>query len=257
MQLAYETQGEGPPLLILHGLFGSSRNWTAVARLLADSYRVHLVDLRNHGKSPHADTMTYEEMADDVRGFMLEHGLSGAAVVGHSMGGKTAMTLALRHPEMVGHLVVVDIAPVAYRPHHAELIAAMQATDLSGLQRRAEADVRLAQRIADAGVRAFLGLSLMPADGGFGWQFNLPALAANLGVLSGFPEFEPEEIFPGPALFVIGDLSNYVQPTHHEAIRRLFPRSEIAVIEGAGHWVHAEKRDAFVARLRGFLAKAA
>ncbi len=256
MQLAYETQGAGSPLLILHGLFGSARNWTAVAKHLADSYRVYHVDLRNHGNSPHADSMTYDEMAADVRGFILEQGLTGAAIVGHSMGGKTAMTLALRHADLIGPLAVVDIAPTAYQPHHAELIAAMQATDLSGLQRRAEADARLAQRIADAGLRAFLGLSLMPAGSGFSWQFNLPAIAANLGALSGFPEFEPGETFAGATLFVIGALSNYVRPQHHATIHARFPKAEIAAIAGASHWVHAEQRDAFVARLREFLQSA-
>ncbi len=253
MQLAYETQGVGPPLLILHGLFGSARNWTVVAKQLADTYRVHLVDLRNHGKSPHAGTMTYEEMADDVRGFILEHALSGAAVIGHSMGGKTAMMLALRHPELVGSLTVVDIAPVSYRPRHRELIAALRATDLAGIQRRSEADARLAQRIDDSGLRAFLGLSLVPADSGFTWQFNLAAIDANLDTLSGFPEFAPGETFAGPALFVVGALSDYVLPEHRTAIRGLFPHAEIAAIDGAGHWVHAERRDAFVARLREFL----
>lgn len=252
MKLASQVSGSGRPLVILHGLFGSARNWAAVGRALADSYELHVLDARNHGASPHSDSMTYQEMAGDLRESMTAEGLKGAAVMGHSMGGKIAMTLALQEPDMIGALIVADIAPVAYRPHHGELIKAMQETDLAGLTRRAEAEQRLAERVADAPTRAFLTSDLVRVDGGLAWPFNLDAIDAGLEDLSAFPEFNGAR-YDGPALFLTGGRSDYVKPAYHDTIRRLFPAARMATIPDAGHWLHAERRDAFVAEVRKFL----
>lgn len=254
MTLAHDIAGAGPPLVILHGLFGSARNWNSVARQLAEDRRVWTVDMRNHGASPRHDTMTYDEMAEDLRRFLVTHDLQETAVLGHSMGGKAAMNLALNHPELIGSLIVADIAPAAYSPHHRDLIDAMKAVDLGGLERRSQADAALAPRIPDAGVRAFLTSALETHPDGLRWPFNLAAIDACLDDLSGFPEPQPGQVFANRTLFLAGGRSHYIQPRHHDVIHRLFPNAEIAVIDGAGHWLHAERRDAFVARVRDFLA---
>ena len=254
LELSFQSVGAGPPLVVLHGLFGSARNWTSLARRWGEGRRVVTVDLRNHGASPWADEMSYRAMAADVAALLRREGLEGAAVLGHSMGGKTAMLLALEDPALVGRLIVVDIAPLAYGHSHGPLIAAMAGVDLSAAGRRGDVDQALAAAIPEAGLRSFLLQNLVNAEGRLAWRLNLAALDANMGQLTGFPDDLGAMSFAGPALFLAGGDSDYVPESAHGTIRRLFPAAEIAVIPGAGHWVHAERPDEMQARVADFLA---
>lgn len=254
LDLACRRQGEGPPVLILHGLLGSGRNWGAVATALADRHEVILPDLRNHGGSPWSEAMSYPLMAADLAALLDRLGLASAAVIGHSMGGKAAMTLALTAPERVRRLCIVDIAPVAYPPGLETYVAAMQAIDPARLARRAEADAALAPAVPDPGIRAFLLQNLETRDGRLAWRPNLAALATAMPIIRGFPA-PPSDTAPyaGPTLVVRGERSDYVLPEHEPAIRRLFPKAELRTVQGAGHWVHAERPQDFLATLRPWL----
>jgi pimeloyl-ACP methyl ester carboxylesterase len=254
LELAHIAHGEsGAPVVILHGLLGSARNWSSIARQLGATHRVFALDLRNHGASPWADEMTYDQMADDVRAFLARHGLPAAAVIGHSMGGKVAMRLALGHGEQVERLVVVDVAPVTYGRTFNAYVEAMRGLDLAGISRRSEADVLLAEQIADARVRGFLLQNLVSSEDGLAWRVPLQALAVNMPELVGFPESAEAEQYEGPTLFVAGGLSDYVRPEHHAAIMRLFPNAQLAAIPDAGHWVHAEAPEQFLEVVGAFL----
>jgi len=244
--------GAGKPLMILHGLFGSGRNWAGIARQLGARHRVHVLDARNHGASPWVPTMSYLDMAHDLAAYIDALGRGPADIIGHSMGGKTAMTLALTRPELVRQLIVVDIAPVTYRgsaqdPYSA-YIAAMQGLNLSLIRRRSEADAALSDVIADAAMRAFLVQNLEPVAGGYRWRINLEAIAANLSELTSFPQLDGQ--FDGLATVLAGELSDYVRPRDEPAIRHYFPKSRIIVIDGAGHWPHADQPERLLALLR-------
>ena len=253
MILACTEAGEGPPLVLLHGLFGAGQNWGGIRRALAPRYRVLTPDLRNHGTSPRAAAMDYAAMAADVAETMDAAGVSRAAVVGHSMGGKVAMALALGHPARVDRLVVADIAPVRYRPALRAYIAAMQAVPLRpGLTRR-EADADLAVTIPEAGIRAFLLQSLRFEDDPPSWRLGLDELAAAMPVIEDFAA-RPGARYDGPVLVMGGETSGYVRPEHHAAFRALFPRVAFTTIPKAGHWLHAENPQGFLAALEPFLA---
>jgi len=254
VELAAAEQGSGPPLLILHGLFGSGRNWSSLAQRLAGAHRVFALDARNHGASPWADSMTYADMTEDVQAFRAARGLGRAAMIGHSMGGKTAMLLALHHADAVERLVVVDVAPVAYPPVLAAYVQAMLAVDLTSVSRRAEVDAQLAGAITDPGERAFLLQNLVLEGGRARWRINLPVLERFMPDISGFPAVAAGRSFAGPALFVAGERSSYVRPEHRPAIERLFPKARIVHVPEAGHWLHAERPDAFLALAARFLA---
>jgi pimeloyl-ACP methyl ester carboxylesterase len=248
-----DDHGGGPPVVILHGLLGSARNWSSLAKQLGATRRVFALDLRNHGASPWADEMSYDQMADDVRAFLAHQELPAAAVIGHSMGGKVAMRLALAHGEEVERLVVVDVAPVAYRRDFNAYVEAMRVLDLSRISRRSEADALLAEQIDDAGVRGFLLQNLVSTDDGLTWRVPLDALADNMPELVSFPETQEPERYEGPTLFVTGGRSDYVRPEHHALILRLFPNAQFAVIPDAGHWVHAEAPQQFLEVVGAFL----
>lgn len=250
------TEAGLPPLAILHGLFGSGRNWASIAQRLAARRPVIAFDLRNHGAAAWAGGMEYGEMAEDLLAVLDERGYRRAAVLGHSMGGKAAMMAALRDPDMVERLVVVDIAPVAYPPHHLALVRAMRALDLAGIKRRAEADRLLAPAIPDAAERGFLLQNLVFEDGQLRWRLNLEAIERAIPKLGGFPAAPDNAVYRGPTLFVAGARSDYLLPEHEPAIRYLFPNAQIARIEDAGHWVHAEQPAAFLEIVEPFLAAA-
>lgn len=254
--LAAIEQGSGPPLLILHGLFGSGRNWSSPAQRFSAAHHVFALDARNHGASPWADSMTYADMTEDVQQFQAARGLGPAAVMGHSMGGKTAMLLALDHPEAIKRLVVVDVAPVAYQPTLAAYVRAMRAADLAGVSRRAQVDAQLAGVVTSPGERAFLLQNLVFEGGQARWRLNLPVLDRFMPEISGFPELAAGVSFAGPALFVAGERSGYVRPEHRPAIERLFPKARIVQVPEAGHWLHAERPDTFLALVAPFLAGA-
>jgi len=252
-ELYYDEYGAGRPLVLMHGLFGSGTNWRAIARSLGEHCRVLVPDARNHGRSPHLSGMSYPEMADDISAWLSMLGIQEAILVGHSMGGKTAMTLALTQPKRVRALGVIDIAPVTYSHTHAGLIEAMRALDLRTLRSRTDADRALAVDVPDAPVRGFLLQNLVLDDGVFSWRLNLDALAEHMDQLVGFPEF-PGRTYDGSATFIYGTLSDYVRPGYHSEISRLFPRASIQPIEGAGHWLQVEQPTLLLQHLTGFIA---
>ncbi|MBV2358491.1 alpha/beta fold hydrolase [Thalassococcus sp. CAU 1522] len=246
--LTHGTATQAPPLLIVHGLYGSARNWGVIAKRLSDERQVIAVDLRNHGDSPWTDSHSYPDMAADLAEVIAAQG-GRADVVGHSMGGKAAMVLALAHPETVNRLVVADIAPVAYTHSQIQFIEAMRAVDLSRVEKRSDASAQLAALVDDPTLQAFFTQSLdLKARR---WKLNLDTLAAEMPAILGFPDISGQ--FDGPALFLSGARSDYVQPEHRPAIRALFPRARFARITGAGHWLHAEKPREFEASVRAFL----
>ncbi|GMQ89805.1 MAG: alpha/beta fold hydrolase [Gammaproteobacteria bacterium] len=253
LALSYHEQGAGAPLVILHGLFGSTRNWSAIAARLATTHHVYALDLRNHGASPWADSMSYRELADDVAGFIEHHGLGETVVLGHSMGGKAAMLLALGHAHLIAALIVVDIAPVRYEQSLSSYVQAMQGLNLSGLSRRDDADEALRDDVPELGVRMFLLQNLVYKNKQFDWRINLPALAANMGELADFPTIATARSYDGKALFLYGARSVYRQPAHDQVVRRLFPRAEIVVIPGAGHWLHVDQPERLTEEVRRFL----
>lgn len=239
-----------PPLLIVHGLFGSARNWGAIQRRLADGRRVVAVDQRNHGESFRDAANGYEDMAADLAQVIDAEG-KPMDVVGHSMGGKAAMVLALTRPDLVHRLVVADISPVAYGHDNRGLVRAMKSLPLEGLAQRSAADRLLAPGVPDAGTRAFLLQSLDLKAEPPRWRFNLDVLDAEMDRITGFPDISSR--YEGPALFLAGAESHYVRPEHRAAIKALFPRAVMAKIPGAGHWLHADKPREFEAALRAFL----
>jgi esterase len=253
VQLAATEYGAGPQVAILHGLFGSGRNWRSIAEQLAPRHRVLTFDLRNHGTSPWADGMAYGEMVDDLRASLETRGAERTAVLGHSMGGKIAMTMALLYPAEVDRLVVVDIAPARNPPSLLAYIRAMRSLDLRAVKKRSEVDAQLAGAIPNAAERAFLLQNLVIGDGDMHWRLNLNAIERGFAEICGFPEFPADNIYQGPSLFVAGARSNYIGPEHEPAIRRLFPEAEIKRIESAGHWVHAEQPQAFLQIVEAFL----
>jgi len=247
--LATTEFGDGDvPVLIVHGLFGSARNWGVIAKRLGAMCRVLTVDMRNHGQSFHADTHGYEDLADDLARVIEAQG-GRADVIGHSMGGKAAMMLALKRPELVRKLVVADIAPVAYTHTQSHLIDAMESLDLTRVSKRSDADALLAAQIEEPGVRAFLLQSLDVREQR--WLLNLRTLRAEMDRIIGWPEASGQ--FSGPALFLSGAASDYVQAEHRAGIKSLFPAARFAKIPGAGHWLHAEKPREFEAAVAAFL----
>lgn len=230
-----------PPVLVLHGLLGSARNWQAIGRELARRLHVVLVDLRNHGASPWSPVMSYPAMASDLEALLDRLGLASAAVVGHSMGGKVALTLALTRPERVRRLVVVDIAPVAYGgPGFRGYIEAMRALDLAHLARRADADPLLAAAVPDPAVRAFLLQGLAAEGAHLRWQPNLAALLQSMPAIMGFPEELADHHYDGPTLLIRGERSPYVAADGLAALRALCPATRVLTVRGAGHWVHVD-----------------
>ncbi len=242
----------GEPLIILHGLFGSLSNWAGQSRQLATDFSVYGLDLRNHGGSPHSDDMNYTVMAQDVLEFMDDHGIERSHLLGHSMGGKTAMQVALSAPQRIDRLVVADIAPVHYRGQHDSILDGLDAIDLNGIASRNDADKILAEYVPDELVRQFLLTNLVRSkEDDFSWRINLPVLSKNYDRLREAPA--SDGVFEGPTLFVKGALSNYIQEKHREAILARFPNATTKVIMHTGHWLHAEKPQTFYRIVHGFL----
>jgi esterase len=254
LDLAVTELGAGPPVVVLHGLLGRARNWLSIARALAPSYTVHLADLRNHGASPWSDEMSYAAMARDVAALIEQLDAGPVRVVGHSMGDKVAMALALTRPELAERLIVVDIAPVRYRQGYEGFVRAMLAVDLPAVTRRADADTALAGAVPEPGMRAFLLQNLDTADGRFTWRPNLSVLLAAMPELTGFPAELADEVSQAPAWCLRGERSSYVEAGGEAALRRHFPRLELRSVPGAGHWPHAEQPDGFLGLLEPALA---
>lgn len=247
---------DGPVLIMLHGLYGSGSNWRSVAKPFAQSHQVILPDLRNHGRSPHHCDMGYRSMASDVLALMDRHGIANAAVVGHSMGGKVAMTMALQAPERLTHLMVVDIAPVNYdhKSEHGDIIAALQNLDTNNIEDRDDADQALAHAIPKPLVRQFLLTNLQRNADGWSWRIPLQVLADALPELLRWPS-DLSGRWHGPTYFVYGGASNYVEPCSRPVIDAHFPAAQYHCLEGVGHWVHAQAPKEFIQQLTHCLAE--
>lgn len=241
---------DAPKLVIAHGLYGSGRNWGVIARRLADRREVVAVDMRNHGESPRFPTQGYPEMADDLAEVIASLG-APVDLLGHSMGGKAAMQLALTRPDLIRRLVVADIAPVAYAHDQTRNARAMAEMDLARIATRAEADAALSARIEDPALRSFFLQSLDLRQHPPRWKLNLAVLEAEMAKIVGWPGTQGR--FENPALFLTGAESRYVRPEHRDTIRALFPKARFAKIPGAGHWLHAEKPREFEETVRVFL----
>lgn len=240
---------DAPSLLIVHGLFGSGRNWGVIAKRLSDAAHIVTVDMRNHGQSPRYDTNSYEDMASDLAE-VISHIGAPMDVLGHSMGGKAAMVLALNRPDLVKRLVVADIAPVSYGHSQMQYIDAMRGVDLGLVSRRSEADAQLAALGVEPALCSFFTQSLDVT--GQKWRLNLEVLASEMDKILAFPDINAQ--FDGPALFLAGALSDYVKPEHRSAIKTLFPKARFAKLSDAGHWLHADKPRAFEMAVRAFLS---
>lgn len=240
-------------MLVLHGLLGQADNWTTVAKELAEDHVVYCLDQRNHGRSPHADPMSYEDMAADVCEFMDDRELDSVVLLGHSMGGKTAMQVAADCPCRVDRLIVVDIAPRAYPIRHRKAIEAMQAVNPADFATRGEVDRVLSEHVPMPAIRRFLLKNVVARpDGGLAWTVNVHAIADAYEAI--MDEVPAQWGFDGPTLFVRGEHSDYLSDADIPVLKRRFPQAEFATIPGAGHWVHAEAPDAFLDVVRRFAA---
>ena len=243
-QLHYKIFGDrGPPLLILHGLFGSLENWASQAKAFSRRLVVVAVDLRNHGRSPHVADMGYDLMADDVLRLLQHLGIDKTHLIGHSMGGKTAMQFALNHAARVDKLIVVDIAPKRYPRHHDEILDALMRIDLNRLKSRNEADAQIANAVPEPAIRSFLLKNLRRGESGFIWKINLPVLRDDYEKIAA--EVLAKQPFLGNALFIKGGNSEYVLPGDEAKITRLFPNARAVSIQNSGHWPHVEKATVF------------
>tara|TARA_R110000737_G_C14556573_1_gene481534 strand:+ start:262 stop:1038 length:777 start_codon:yes stop_codon:yes gene_type:complete len=250
--LNYQQLGSGKDIILIHGLFGRLENLNMVAKALAENYQVTSVDVRNHGDSFHDSLMDYPTMAQDIVELMQHLAISNAVVLGHSMGGKIAMELALTKPELVEKLIIADIAPVEYPPHHKKIIAGLQSIDLTLIKQRKDADKQLSQYVDNIGVRQFLLRNLSNEDGQFSFKCNIENINTNYAHI--MKTYQGSNTYNGATLFIKGANSDYILPEHRTEILRLFPQSRARVIQGAGHWLHAEKTDAFNRSIERFLA---
>jgi pimeloyl-ACP methyl ester carboxylesterase len=253
MKLNYKELGDGgQPLIILHGLFGSSDNWMTIGRKLSEKFHVYLVDQRNHGDSPHDDVHNYEVMADDLEEFIESNNIENPHIIGHSMGGKTAMYFAVQHPDLYDKLVVVDIAPKAYPVHHDSILEGLCSLKLDKIESRGDADQKLSEYVPEKGVRQFLLKNLTRNENKeFEWKINLPILEKNIEVVG--KGLEKSLTTEKDTLFIGGKNSNYIKSEDHIAINNFFPNARIKMVEGAGHWIHAEKPEEFLSLIEDFL----
>lgn len=266
MELFFRKLGSGPPLIILHGLYGAGDNWYSIARELSSSYTIYLPDQRNHGNSPHHHIHDYKTLSADLNRFMRRHKLSKAILMGHSMGGKTVIEFGLNQPEKVEKMIVVDISPLRYHENeeadestiHRSIIKALQKLDIKNISERSEADRQLSEYIHPVLVRQFLLKSLKRRnDGHFEWALNLEALSNNMsaiydGVISE-DSTDPRSIPQFPLLFIKGGKSQYIRKHDLDVIEYYFPHAQVITIPDAGHWIHAEQPAAFLEALRRFL----
>jgi esterase len=251
MNLFFREAGKGTPLLILHGLFGSSDNWFSLSKVLAERFRVFTIDQRNHGQSPHTPEHNYEVLTTDLEEFVKQHDLQKLIVLGHSMGGKTAMNFALRNQGNISKLIVVDIMPKAYPIHHDRILEGLKSIDISQLKNRAEADLQLQKYVPQPGVRQFLLKSLTRNDDGtFEWRIHLQALIENIGAMGSSLVFTGR--FDGPTLFIKGASSNYYAPGDEQIVSKYFPNTTWVTLD-TGHWVQAEKPKEFAEAVLNFI----
>lgn len=253
MQLHSNIQGEGKPLLIIHGYLGMSDNWKTLAgQYVAAGFQTHAVDMRNHGKSFHSDEFTYDAMVQDLVEYINFHNLQKVDIIGHSMGGKAAMFFAIQHPQLLGRLVVADIGPKYYRPHHQDIMAGLNAVDFSIHTDRAAVEAAIEPHVPDFGTRQFLMKNVYWVEPGkqLGFRFNLDVFN---NVIDNIGQALPEGHFDGPTLFLRGDKSNYIKDEDFDLIKSHFPKAELKDITNAGHWLHAENPKDFLEKTLAFL----
>ncbi len=253
MNLYYRELGEGnPPIVILHGVFGSSDNWFTVSKGLAETHKIYLLDARNHGQSPHTDDFNYDIMADDLLEFINQHRLIKPIIIGHSMGGKTVMKFAVKYPDAFSKMVVVDISPRYYKPHHQTIIDGLTAIPIDNLKTRQEADDILKTFEPELGVRQFLLKNIYRnEENGFSWRMNFEVIKNKIENIG--EALEEGAKITKPTLFVRGANSKYIQEKDIELIHTIFSDASIVTIEGSGHWVQAEKPKAFLEAVKAFL----
>ena len=244
------------PLIIIPGLFGSTGNWRGFAKKLSTTYRVIVIDQRNHGDSPHAESNTYFDLATDIEKLLESLELTKATLIGHSMGGKTAMLLALVKPHLIDKLIILDIAPVAYGHSHLSILNGIDSISLEGATSRADIERQLANSIPDKATRMFIMLNLAGSAGNFRWKINVPVLMRFMDDIVDFPKYEVAGLsYERECLFVTGGRSDYVKEEDKQILLGLFPNAQINVVEEAGHWLHVEKPDAVIGHIKGFLEK--
>lgn len=252
--LNHKILGEGKPkkLVILHGLFGMLDNWVSLGKRFAEFFEVHLIDQRNHGRSFHHPVHNYQEMAQDLVNYLDAKDLDQVYLLGHSMGGKTVMQVACSFPERIEKLIVVDIAPKYYPPHHQVILQGLNAVETSQITSRKQADEVLSNFFDNQAIRMFLLKSLYrKEDKTYGFRFNLPTLEAQIESIGGSSDISC--VFDKPTMFVDGALSNYILEEDHDLIEEHFPDNEIVEIPNAGHWVHAEQADLFWEKVMHFI----
>lgn len=253
MKLFYRQSGQGEPLIILHGLFGSSDNWYTLAKTFAEQFTVYLIDQRNHGQSPHSEEFDYKLLAEDLLEFINEHNLKAVTIIGHSMGGKTAMNFAVKYPERVKKLVVVDIVPKAYPVHHDNILEGLLSLDLPNVSSRTEADELLSKYVTELDERQFLLKNLYrTSDGGFGWRPNLKSIDKHIEEIGEGMQFDGQ--YDGPTLFIVGARSKYFKSGDEKLIEKIFPSFTLVTLD-SGHWVQAEKPKEFAETVIPFLEK--
>ena len=255
MKLFFRELGTGQPMIILHGLFGSSDNWFTLAKTFAETYHVYLIDQRNHGQSPHSDEFDYKILTEDLYEFVKEHHITDPVIIGHSMGGKTAMNFAVKYPSLVQKLIVVDIVPKTYPIHHDRILDGMDSIPLEKLQTRIEADEILSKYVSFAETRQFLLKNLLrkTGGGGFQWKINLKAIDNHIEEIGEGMQYEGS--FEGPTLFIMGERSDYFQAGDEVMISTVFPQAKIVMLD-TSHWVQAEKPAEFAATVLEFLKPA-
>lgn len=253
MKLFYRELGQGPPLIILHGLFGSSDNWHSLSKVFAEKHKVYVVDQRNHGQSPHDSIHDYKALTDDLNEFIEEHQIKEPIIIGHSMGGKAAMNFAIRFPKKLSKLIIVDIVPKAYPVHHDSILEGLNAIDLSQLESRGQADELLSLFVPEPPVRQFLLKNLgRDKDQSFQWRINIPALEAHIDDMGAALQYEGK--FEGPTLFIVGAKSKYFESGDDVVIKSYFPKTEIVTLD-TGHWVQAENPKGFAEAVFNFVNK--
>ena len=242
MILSYKKYGSaGTPVIILHGLFGSGRNWHAIANYLSNTHIVYTIDLPNHGNSPHTEWMDYPQMIEELQSLLAQLGLTSVNVIGHSMGGKVAMWMALSYPDSLGKLVVVDIAPVNYAHSFEQILHCLEAMPLDKIHSRNDADAFMSQSIIEPGLRQFLLQNLVYNNGSYSWRLNLQVISQSMHLLTDFPDTTRIQPFTKKSLFIAGEQSDYLTAQQHHSVKQLFPTAVISTIKNAGHWPHAEQ----------------
>lgn len=261
MELFFRKYGQGPPLIIIHGLYGSSDNWVSIGRELATDFEVYIIDQRNHGRSPHSTDHNYRLLKEDLREFMDQHSIEKAIIIGHSMGGKTAMFFAAEYPERVSHLIVADISPRSYKStnssqllSHSTIIRAMYNLDFYGIQNRQEINDILAKSIPEDKIRQFLLKNIKRSkDNEYSWSLNIKTIRNELSnIMEGLDENQ-SEIIGFPVLFIKGENSDYISSEDQKIIQKTFPYADIETIPEAGHWLHAEQPELFLKKVRDFI----